>query len=151
MTTIRLIDFAAESTALRELRMRVLYPNLPDAKSFYPGDDDAIHTGAFDPDGMLIGIASLFRRDDGSLQLRGMVTSAAARGTGAGREIVRFAEEDAMENGVSRLWCNARVSAMGFYEKCGWRVEGSEFEVPDIGAHYVMVSAATHEKTGAAG
>lgn len=149
MTNVRLLDFANEVAALRELRMRVLYPGLTSAKSLYPGDEDAIHIGAFNDSGVLIGIASLFRREEGSLQLRGMATSAEVRGTGAGRDIVRFAEAYALENQVPRLWCNARVAAMGFYERCGWRVEGSEFEVPDIGPHYVMVSSQVDEKTGA--
>jgi GNAT superfamily N-acetyltransferase len=143
MATVRLLDFATEVALLRDLRMRVLYSGLPTAKSFYPGDENAVHIGAFDENAVLVGIASLFRRPDGSLQLRGMATSAEARGTGAGREIVRFAEAYARETGVPRLWCNARVAAMGFYENCGWHTEGEEFEVPDIGPHYVMVSTAS--------
>lgn len=149
MITIRLLDFATEVVTLRDLRMSILYPGLPQKKSFYPGDEDASHVGAFDPTGTLIGIASLFRCEDGSLQLRGMATSAEARGTGAGRDIVRFAEAFAAENKIPRLWCNARVSALGFYVKCGWQIEGTEFEVPDIGPHHIMVSTATDEKTGA--
>ncbi|MBC8137831.1 MAG: GNAT family N-acetyltransferase [Fibrella sp.] len=150
MAKVRLLDFASEASELRALRMCVLYLGLDTAKSLYPGDENAVHIGAFDDAGILIGIASLFRREDGSLQLRGMATSAEARGTGAGRDIVRFAEAYAIENQLPRLWCNARVAAMGFYEKCGWRIEGSEFEVPDIGAHYVMLSTAD-EKTVANG
>ncbi len=136
----RFLDFSTEAEALRDVRKRILYPDLPVSKALYPGDESAIHIGAYKEDGTLIGIASLFRRDDDSLQLRGMATTAESRGTGAGRSIVRFAEAYAAQTGVARLWCNARVSAMGFYTKCGWQVEGEEFEVPDIGAHYVMVS-----------
>jgi GNAT superfamily N-acetyltransferase len=142
MTTVRFLEFPREGEALRALRQRVLYPGLPHSKAFYPGDETAQHIGAFDDAGSLVGIASLFPREDGSLQLRGMATAPLARGSGAGRAIVRFAEEHAGQTGTP-LWCNARVRAMGFYEKCGWVVEGEEFDVPDIGPHYVMRSPAS--------
>ena len=36
------------------------------------------------------------------------------------------------------LWMNARKGASDFYLKMGYRIEGSEFEVPIFGPHYVM-------------
>jgi ribosomal protein S18 acetylase RimI-like enzyme len=43
------------------------------------------------------------------------------------------------ERGVSYLWCNARTSAIGFYEKLGMKVISEEFEIPVIGPHKVMI------------
>ena len=33
---------------------------------------------------------------------------------------------------------------MGFYSKLGWQVEGGEFDVPEVGPHYVMRYSARH-------
>ena len=137
---IRLLDFATEANALRNLRKRVLYPGLPETKAFYPGDETAAHIGAFDDSGTLVGIASLFTKEDGTIQLRGMATDEAVRGTGTGGDIVRFAEDYARKNGATGLWCNARLRAVGFYERCGWQTEGEEFHIPDVGPHFIMVS-----------
>ena len=142
MTTVRFLDFAAESVALRALRRRVLYPGRSPERANYIGDETALHIGAYTDPGELVGCASLFRQDAGAMQLRGMATDAAVRGTGAGLAIVRFAETFARKTGAPRLWCNARATAVGFYEKCGWHKEGAEFEVAGIGGHFVMVSAA---------
>ena len=40
--------------------------------------------------------------------------------------------------GFELLWMNARKGASGFYLKMGYQIEGSEFEVPIFGPHYVM-------------
>ena len=40
--------------------------------------------------------------------------------------------------GGDLLWCNARVVALGFYERLGFVAEGPEFEIVPIGPHFVM-------------
>ena len=140
MTTIRRLDFAAECVALRDLRMRVLYPGRSPERANYPGDEAGVHIGAVTDTGEIAGCASLFVQNGGVWQLRGMATSDTVRGTGAGLAIVRFAEAFASDTGSPRLWCNARAAAVGFYERCGWATEGAEFDVAGIGGHFVMVS-----------
>jgi predicted GNAT family N-acyltransferase len=63
-----------------------------------------------------------------------------------GAEVVAVASRDggraeayAAEHGATRLWCNARTPAVGFYERHGWTTVGEEFDVPPIGPHYRMV------------
>jgi predicted GNAT family N-acyltransferase len=36
------------------------------------------------------------------------------------------------------VWCNARTPARAFYERAGFRTVSDEFELPEIGPHYVM-------------
>lgn len=144
--TVRFLDFATETQALRDLRMRVLYPGRSPERADYPGDAQAVHIGAFTDTGELAGCASLFHQEGGMIQLRGMATSDAVRGTGAGLAIVRFAENYARKQGAARLWCNARATAVGFYERCSWTTEGDEFDVAGIGGHFVM-SAVTPPKS----
>ena len=145
--TIRFLDFVAESVALRDLRMRALYGGRSSARAIYQVDEDGLHIGAYTEAGTLVGCASLFRNSERILQLRGMGTADSVRGTGVGRDIIRFAESFARMNDVARLWCNARAAAVGFYERCGWAKEGAEFDVSGIGGHFVMVSTAVGEAT----
>ena len=36
------------------------------------------------------------------------------------------------------LWCNARLIAVEFYKKLGLQTIGKEFDISDIGPHYLM-------------
>ena len=125
------------------LRHAVLRAGLPLASAAFDGDDapDTQHFGAFDgPDA--VGCLSLMRRDrhGPAHQLRGMATQAAARGFGIGRALLAFAEEVVVaETGIRGLWCNARVAAIGFYERAGWEVVSEVFDVPTAGPHRVMI------------
>ena len=44
--------------------------------------------------------------------------------------------------GGRRVWCNARLSAAGFYERVGFGRVGGVFEIAGIGPHAVMTIAA---------
>ena len=137
--TLRHLRLPDEQEALRDLRRRTLYAGLPEGKALYAGDElpTTLHVGAFDGE-RLVGIASLFAREDGTLQLRGMAVDADQQGKGVGAAIVRYAEQVSAERGYPELWCNARLKAVGFYSRLGWQVEGHQFEVPDVGPHFVM-------------
>ncbi|MGN6368146.1 MAG: GNAT family N-acetyltransferase, partial [Phycisphaerae bacterium] len=71
-------------------------------------------------------------------QLRGMATGESVRGRGVGRELLAAAEGFVRGAGVGVMWCNARVPAVGFYEKGGWTVVSGEFEIPTAGPHVRM-------------
>lgn len=119
------------------LRHAVLRPGLPVAEAWFDGDDDpaTVHAGAFRDDGAPVGCVTLMPRPwrDAAWQLRGMATHPDVRGRGVGKALLAFAE-----NGRTRLWCNARVAAAGFYAKHGWTVESDEFDLPGVGPHVVM-------------
>ena len=42
------------------------------------------------------------------------------------------------QNLCSLLWCNARTSAMGFYQNVGFEKIGEEFDIPTVGPHVLM-------------
>lgn len=71
-------------------------------------------------------------------RLRGMATHPDLQGQGAGSRLIRFALEHLKEQHVDRLWCNARVKAVPFYEHLGFVKEGAEFDIPGIGGHFLM-------------
>ena len=55
-------------------------------------------------------------------QLRGMATDPAVRGAGAGRALVADGLARVAARGGDLVWCDARVSAAGFYERMGFTV-----------------------------
>ena len=125
-----------ERAVLHDLRGRVLRPGRPPDESRFPGDDapTTMHLGAFLAD-RCVAVASLY--DEQGMRLRGVAVEPALQGRGAGAALVRRAQEAAAAAGRG-LWCNARASAAGFYEKLGWARDGEPFDLPHIGAHHVM-------------
>lgn len=82
-------------------------------------------------------------------QLRGMATHPSAQGHGYGRTLLQAictptALTEALDqrptsgHQVAGIWCNARRSAVGFYESFGFVCRSSEFEIAGVGPHYVM-------------
>jgi phosphoribosylformimino-5-aminoimidazole carboxamide ribotide isomerase len=56
-----------------------------------------------------------------------MAVDPAAQGTGVGRTLLEAALERLRAAGVTRMWCNARDTAVPFYEHLGWTVTGPGF------------------------
>lgn len=71
-------------------------------------------------------------------RLRGMATHPDFQGQGAGRKLLLFALEHLKAQHADRLWCNARLVAVPFYEKLGFVIEGDRFDIPGIGPHHLM-------------
>jgi predicted GNAT family N-acyltransferase len=128
---------------VRPLRQRVLRPHQTLAEQVFDGDDhpEAAHFAAFDEaTGDVIGITSITPEGGpGAWRVRGMATDPdRGRGTGAGGALLTAALDHARAHGATRVWCNARTPARGFYERYGFAVEGEEFDLPRIGPHHVM-------------
>jgi predicted GNAT family N-acyltransferase len=112
-----------------------------------PGDDDpaTVHLAARGPDGEVVGVARLspapcpWRNARSPWQLRGMATTPGARGTGVGRALVDGCLAAVAQRGGDLLWCDARVTAAGFYERMGLTVVTGEYDKPGIGPHVGMV------------
>ena len=105
-------------------------------------DADTLHLGLF-AEGELVSVASFMQARHQCLQgsqyqLRGMATAPGQQGRGYGRRLVLEAEKRLKQMAVDLLWCNARVVALEFYTKLGYEKMGEQFDVPQIGPHYVM-------------
>jgi GNAT superfamily N-acetyltransferase len=58
---------------------------------------------------------------------------------GIGGALLAFAVEALLaEPGPRLLWCNARVSALAFWERAGWAVASDVFDIPGVGPHRVL-------------
>lgn len=62
-----------------------------------------------------------------TVRLRQMAVAATLQGKGIGRALMSFAENIARDRGYRRLTMHARKTAVGFYEKNGYKVCGPEF------------------------
>lgn len=129
------------------LRQLMLVPSKELKKAKFENDDDediSFHLGAF-KDGKLVSVASFFYErnpifaDLHQYQLRGMATLPECQGQGLSSELLSSAFPIIKQNFCTLLWCNARVSAVGFYEKVGFKKFNDEvFEIDDIGPHVLM-------------
>ena len=128
------------------LRQRVLRPHGTLDDCFFEGDNDenTFHLGAFLNE-ELVSVASFYLNNHPEIpneyqfRLRGMATDDSHRGKGLSSELLRVAFPIIKNNHVEVVWCNARSSAVGFYEKIGFKKIGPEFEVTKIGPHYLMI------------
>lgn len=138
---------------VRQMRHTVLRPHQPPEELVYPKDDhpQTFHLGGY-IDGQQVGIASFLYDDHPELadpgfqyRIRGMATLPEYRGKGIGAALVDFGLmvvqqklAETPEKNTRRVWCNARESAFGFYESCGFVLMGDFFDIPGIGLHKVM-------------
>lgn len=140
---------------VRPLRTRVLRPAWTHRLATYPEDDApaTVHVAAWKgPD--VVGVATVYpepppdaRRgaipeaayaDGAGWRLRGMATAPEVRGQGFGAAVLLEGFEAIRVAGGTHLWCNARSGAVPFYRSLGLATVGDEFDIPEIGPHYVM-------------
>jgi ribosomal protein S18 acetylase RimI-like enzyme len=132
----------------RLLRSQMLRPGLPMEKNIYDGDDaaESLILGAFDGEqcDQYVGTLTILHQpppgsdDPLAWRMRGVATVPEVHGKRFGVDLVRAGLRYVAEQGGTMLWCNARTSAVGFYEKLGFKAEGEEFHSPDSGYHYYM-------------
>ncbi|WP_297431077.1 GNAT family N-acetyltransferase [Sulfurimonas sp.] len=128
------------------VRLNVLRPHQSISDCQYDGDTDELtkHFGAY-LDNKLIGIVSIYKSkikhidDKNCWQIRAMAIIKNIRKKGYASSLLKVAETYALKNGANYIWCNARISAIGFYEKHNYKLYGDEFNVKDIGPHYIMI------------
>ncbi|MEJ7558685.1 MAG: GNAT family N-acetyltransferase [Pedobacter sp.] len=127
------------------LRSKVLRNGIELQRCIFPTDanEDGFHLG-FYTGAEVTSIATFFWEDYpdqpvGGVRLRGMATHPDYRGQGQGAAIINFALSELSSQNASYIWCNARVGAVGFYEKLGFRIASEEFEILGIGMHFNMI------------
>ncbi|MDX1936779.1 MAG: GNAT family N-acetyltransferase [Flavihumibacter sp.] len=92
--------------------------------------------GAFEEEKML-GCCMLIKEGEGTVRLRQMAVLNNLQGKGIGRALMIFAENIARDMGYKRLTMHARKTALGFYEKLGYKVCSDEFIEVTL-PHFVM-------------
>ncbi|HYF33403.1 MAG TPA: GNAT family N-acetyltransferase [Chitinophagaceae bacterium] len=98
--------------------------------------DEVVLIGAFEEDQML-GCCMLVKLDNKKVRLRQMAVLNNLQGKGIGRALTTFAENISRDLGYRKIMMHARKTAVGFYEKLGYRVASPEFDELTI-PHFLM-------------
>ena len=131
---------------LYPIRHEILRKREPFEKCIYPNDNAAstLHFGLYEND-VLAGVVSVFEtksvvfEDEKQFQIRGMAVLNEHQKKGYGAALVREVESYLKANESHyTIWFNARIIAVGFYEKMGFEKIGNPFEIDTIGIHYIM-------------
>lgn len=103
-------------------------------------EKDDVLMGAFEDDDRLLGCCLLTKMDTTTIRLRQMAVPNSMQGKGIGRALMIFAENIARDLGYKKLTMHARKTALGFYQKLGYRATGNEFMEVTI-PHFIMEKA----------
>ena len=140
------------------LRQAILRPHQTIEEMAWERDDEpgTATFGAVErSSGAVVGVVTVFREPapfapgqvavlsgaqshEATWRLRGMATRADLQGHGIGSLVLNTAMGHVAGECGTLLWCNARVSAVGFYERAGFRTWGDEWVLASIGPHVVM-------------
>ncbi len=134
---LKIIDHdSPEYRQMVEFRSQMLRKplGLTFTKEDLDAEKDDILIGCFEDD-ELEGCCILTQTAPKTVRLRQMAVSSGLQGKGIGRVLMSFAENIARDRGYRRLTMHARKSAVGFYEKIGYRICGEEFEEVTIPHH----------------
>ncbi len=142
------IDIVVEVARLEEIidvRHQVLRQGQPRSSCYYPEDvyKHTVHFAAKLND-EVIGCASIYKEShpDFSLKqswrIRGMAVREVYQGQNIGTQLLETCINHVIKQKAGVIWCNARLSAVKFYKNSGFKIIGDEFELPDIGPHYLM-------------
>jgi GNAT superfamily N-acetyltransferase len=140
-------------------RAQVLRPHHPLMDAVFEGDNgpEAAHFGAGTQVDEILSVGSIYPEVFpaallGHLErillnfefwrLRGMATLETARGLGLGAKILQSCINEVRTQRPERsvvIWAHARIGALKFYRRHGFKVVGPEYDIPGIGAHHLIV------------
>jgi len=112
------------------LRQSVLWPTKPPEYCHVEGDQGALHFGAFTND-ELVCVASVYLKSD-KARLRKFATNADYQGQGIGSKMLKSILHSLKDTNAKTFWCDARESALGFYQRFGMQANGERFYKSDI-------------------
>ena len=119
---------AAEALTVRH---QVLWPDKPPSFSMVVGDDAAQHFG-IRIDGQLVCVASLYLSERAA-RLRKFATLPAFQGHGIGTQMLQYLIDTVKhDEQLECLWLDARETALSFYQRFGFVVEGERFHKGEI-------------------
>lgn len=136
---IKIIDHKSpEYEKMVDLRRQILRKplDLDFTKEELDQEENNILIALFEEEEIL-GCCMLTKIDPDTIKLRQMAIKSGLQGKGVGRVMMQFAENIARDRGYRKMTMHARRTAIGFYEKLGYKVDGHEFEEVTV-PHFVM-------------
>ena len=114
-----------------DIRHKVLWPNKDPSFCKVEGDETAIHYGA-NVKGNIVCVASLYINAE-KVRLRKFATVEGFQKQGIGTAMIEhMLAESRQIPGVQVFWFDARETAIGFYKRFGFKVEGERFYKSNI-------------------
>lgn len=107
------------------LRHQVLWSDKKIEYCYVEGDETAWHYGVFELD-QIVSVASVFLEYK-SVRLRKFATAKKYQGKGIGTVVIKHIINELKSKGFTEFWCDARESAIGFYQRFDMRVDGEKF------------------------
>lgn len=107
------------------VRHRAMYPDKEPESVRLADDAEGVHLALYAGE-TLVSVISLFQMD-GALQFRKFATLPEFQCRGYGAHLLAHVLHYASQRHCNRVWCNARRSAVGFYQKFGFRETGAPF------------------------
>ncbi|HRE41291.1 MAG TPA: GNAT family N-acetyltransferase [Ignavibacteria bacterium] len=147
------MGFLIKIISLKELlplRAKILRPGKRIDECIYDSDElsDTFHLGSFDGE-KIVSVMSVYKENlknsDGiGYRIRSMATDENFRGRGLGSELLNYATEEIKKLNGDYIWFNARKNAVNFYMKNGFEIISDEFDINEIGIHFVMMKRFTN-------
>lgn len=141
------MDFLIKQVSIEQivpLRAKILRDGNIE-KSNFPHDNDetTFHLGIFENEN-IVSVASVYKENakdtpGTGYRLRGMATEPEFQNKGYGSAVLNYLIEKVKGLNGDYIWCNARSTAVNFYLKNNFEIISDEFEMPDIGPHFVMM------------
>ncbi len=108
------------------IRQCVLWPDKPASFCIVEGDDTATHFGAVIEE-QLVCVASVYINGC-EARLRKFATLPEYQGIGIGSKVIEHVISELKRLNAKHFWCDARTTALGFYQRFGMDIEGEQFE-----------------------
>lgn len=132
------------------VRHPILRKGKPVETCAFNGDNlkSTFHLGLYNTN-TLIGVASFMKAPNNlfdnatQYQLRGMAILKSFQGKNLGHTLLAYGENLLKQNHCNLVWCNARIVALNFYKRNGYKTIGNVFNIPEVGEHYTMYKLLT--------
>lgn len=127
------------------VRHQMLREGQPRHSCYYPEDryKNTVHFAA-KLNNEVIGCTSVYKEShpDFSLRqswrIRGMAVLNVFQRQSVGSDLLKACINHAISHKADVIWCNARSNVVKFYKCAGFKVIGDEFEIPNIGPHFLL-------------
>lgn len=123
------------------IRHKVMWPNMPLEHVKLPNDENARHFGLF-VNGEITCVVSLFEENN-EIQFRKFATLIEYQGLGYGTILLKNIIDLIKKEGITKLWCNARIEKLKFYEKFNLKLTPKKFKKDGI--DYVVMEQQFYE------
>lgn len=113
--------------------------NQPEGSEVDDMEDLCFHLMAVDNSNQIIGVARLQLNSDNEAQIRYMAVAKPYQVKGIGRELVNVMEQRVQHSSCKNIVLDARESAVGFYQKLGYRIVEKSYLLFDEIQHFRMI------------